>query len=113
MSRFQSGFLAAISLLAASTWANSEAKAAGPGFDCRYASTYVEIAICDSRELSRLDRVLNLEYRKAQNRLDEFDIQDLADAQDGWIARRDACGTLRCVDRAYRNRIAQLRNVGR
>jgi uncharacterized protein len=89
------------------------AVAAGPSFNCRNASTYVEIAICDSRELSRLDRVLNLEYQKAQNRLDAYDGQDLADAQEGWIADRDSCVSYRCVDRAYRIRIAQLRRIGR
>jgi uncharacterized protein len=89
------------------------ARAEGPGFDCRYVSTYVEIAICDSRELSRLDRVLNFEYAKAQNRLDAYDAADLADRQDAWIGRRDSCRRYGCVDRAYRTRIAQLRRVGR
>jgi uncharacterized protein len=89
------------------------AHAAGPSFNCRYASTYVEIAICDSRELSRLDRVLNLEYRKAQSRLDGYDIAELADAQAGWLADRDSCSSYGCIDDAYRTRIAQLRRVGR
>jgi uncharacterized protein len=89
------------------------ALAQGPSFNCRYASTYVELAICDSRELSRLDRVLALEYRKAINRLDRFDAADLADDQESWIGRRDSCDSNRCIDRAYRTRIALLRGVGR
>jgi uncharacterized protein len=103
----------ALAVLAGMALFPSISLAQGPGFNCNYASTYVELAICDSRELSRLDRVLNLEYAKAQNRLDSYDAADLAAAQDSWIARRDGCRNYGCVDRAYRTRIAFLRRFGR
>ncbi len=91
----------------------SGVQAQGPSFNCRYASTYVEIAICDSRELSRLDRVLNLEYRRAMNRIGFREGAYLADDQSGWIGMRDNCGSYGCIADAYRRRIAFLRGYGR
>jgi uncharacterized protein len=105
--------IAALSAAALGTFAPA-AFAQGPGFDCRAAATYVEIAICDSRELSRLDRVLNREYTNASARTEsDFQMQELVSDQENWIGNRDSCSTYSCVLRAYRTRIGQLRAFAR
>lgn len=93
-------------------WLSTTQALASPSFNCRDAATYVELAICDSRELSRLDRILAREFRAAMNRLGRRDRAFLANEQARWIGERDSCESYGCVEDAYRTRIADLRLVG-
>jgi uncharacterized protein len=106
---FMSGSL----LAAAGFFWDGKAAQAAPSFNCARAATYVEIAICGDSELSRLDRILNAEYRAAMDRLNRRGRILLEDEQATWVAFRDQCGEYFCVDDAYRTRIAYLRAVGR
>lgn len=70
----------------------SAAVAEQPSFDCAKASTTVELAICASAELSRLDRDLSAAYLAARNALGGSARQDLLDRQRAWLADRERCG---------------------
>jgi uncharacterized protein len=90
---------------------STPAAAAAPSFDCRYAYTASERAICASGELSQLDRRLAYWYDRAQFRAVHFgQSSDLLRAQRSWLQQRDACGSNRwCLRSQYRSRIAELR----
>lgn len=83
-----------------------------PGYSCRTADQPAEIAVCDSRRLSRLDRVLNHWYQRAQERAGYFgQVNWLRRNQVAWIRSRNACGWNRaCLGSKYRQRIRILRN---
>ena len=99
----------------ASTAIMTSAASAAPSFNCRYAQTPVENAICDSNYLSQLDRrmartyfrVMNSQYMKYEN--PAFARQVKRDHQ-RWISRRNACGYDEgCIASRYENYIPELR----
>jgi uncharacterized protein len=99
----------------ASTAIMTSAASADPSFNCRYARTPVENAICDSRYLSQLDRrmartyfrVMNSQYMKYEN--PAFANEVKGDHR-RWISRRNACGYDEgCIARRYESYIPQLR----
>lgn len=76
-------------------------------FDCAKASTLVEKAICSDAELSKLDDLLALTYKKAlaaQSDGGELNLQ-----QRTWLKNvRNQCGDVACIRQAYTGRIAVL-----
>ncbi|WP_051091232.1 caspase family protein [Methylopila sp. M107] len=80
-----------------------------PSFDCKYARSPVEIAICSDRDLAGLD----VELARSVNIMKAVQRFSLGEQQK-WLAERDSCaanpGSMRvCVASAYRRRIAELR----
>lgn len=65
------------------------AKAAS--FDCMQATTNVEHAICDSKNLSDLDSRLNENYKEAIENLPDDDVIELRKDQRAWLKERNAC----------------------
>ncbi|WP_088623098.1 hypothetical protein [Oceanicola sp. 22II-s10i] len=66
--------------------------------------TATEAVICDDPVLSRLDRRMTRLYTREGSGYAGASL-----SQQRWLARRDACGTdARCIERAYRDRIAYL-----
>lgn len=80
-------FLSALAV----TMAPAAAAEKGPSFDCGKAATDVEKAICDDRDLSRLDRDLGAYYQAALKMLVAKPQirKEVADAQLAWIRKRD------------------------
>lgn len=67
----------------------------GPSFDCRYAETRTEIAICASPDLARLEMDMFRSYERLVATLGEREARALADEQ---LARRQACeGEAACI----------------
>ncbi len=88
----------------------SGAMAQGPSFDCAKASTPVEVAICSSTHLSRLDREMAKVYASLRNELGVQARQDLLDRQRAWLADRDNCrGSETCLARKMSDRIDALK----
>ncbi|MFL1493627.1 lysozyme inhibitor LprI family protein [Pseudomonas antarctica] len=77
----------AVALLCAGTpaWAAS--------FDCKKASTPVELSLCANPELSRLDTTLGEHYRRALGKLQGTPRATLRSDQRAWLKTRDACGS--------------------
>lgn len=85
---------------------------ATPSFDCRYAGTPVERAICADPVLAAKDRRMSSLYAQAN----ALHAGALGPAQDDWRAARDACARRRsgleaCVEEAYDARIRELRQL--
>jgi hypothetical protein len=84
-----------------------------PSFNCRYARSPVERAICADPVLAAKDRRMALLYEQAGgSRHGPVDI-----TQFRWLSARNACGASRaleaCVERVYDARIAELSGAGR
>jgi hypothetical protein len=82
-----------------------------PSFNCRYARSSVERAICGDPVLAAKDRRMALLYEQAGgSRHGPVD-----PTQYRWLAARNACGRARaleaCIDRVYDARIAELSGV--
>jgi uncharacterized protein len=75
--------------------------ALGQGYDCRRSRTAAEVVICDSDDLSRLDRRLNRAYARSNTPVWR---------QRAWLRSRNACGVSReCIRRHYLRRLGELR----
>ncbi len=61
----------------------------GPSFDCGYASTATEVAICNSPRLSRIERWVVESYEDLASRIGRQEARAIADVQ---LSRRQACG---------------------
>lgn len=85
------------------------------GFDCKLARSTVEIGICADSELSRMDSEMNALYRELQAETAGIDgetgrrIDPIAAEQQRWLGRRNACTDRACLQRAYRERLAQMK----
>lgn len=67
----------------------------GPSFDCRYAATRTEIAICASPGLAQLERRMVRSYEALAGAIGEGEARRIADQL---LARRQACeGDPRCI----------------
>lgn len=79
-----------------------------PSFDCMKASTGPERLICSNRELAEADVKLAQAYKAAANASTDKDA--LRAAQSKWRqSERDACSDVKCMLRAYNERLNQLR----
>ena len=86
-----------------------------PSFDCHQTTTVAERVICTHQELAKLDVEMIRLFRNAVNKAPSDQRKDLHTEQARWIARRNDCGETddatvqKCIEKAYRERIAQLR----
>jgi uncharacterized protein len=88
-----------------------------PAFSCRSARRSVEVMICRDPRLGSCDQLLNQVFEQAQARYGRRAAR-LRQAQDEWLAARDACenaGSLEaatdCVGQAYDTRIVELEQI--
>ena len=78
-------------------------------FNCRYARTPDEVAICESARLSALDERLSSRFFRLRDSLYGPDRARLDRSQAGWLNARQQCGSDRaCLGAAYRARLAEL-----
>ena len=80
-------------------------------FDCRFARTSGEIAVCNNGNLGLLDRQLALLYSQALGRADAAKRARLVRTRDRFVARRDACQSEMCTRIAYENRMRQVSDI--
>jgi hypothetical protein len=84
--RFARALIPTILLLAPAALPAQE----GPSFNCRYARTASEIAICASPELSRIERRMVEAYEVLVGEIGRTAARRIADEH---LARREACGS--------------------
>jgi len=75
--------------------------------DCGRAATVIENTICDSDELTWLDRVFTDSFRDVV----VDDPQRINTMTNNWTQARNACASNTCLQRAYLNGIGQLYGV--
>lgn len=81
----------------------------GPGFDCGKARTKVEHMICDSAELSSLDRQMLAAYHNALRQASPEGADAIKQAGRQWrTGVRDACDSLDCLRAAYTSRLREI-----
>ncbi len=83
-----------LSLAAAVAFRSGTARAddAAPSVDCSKASTVVEHAICNKKNLAGADRGIAALYAKALGVLSPADADALRAQQSDWLKLRDQCG---------------------
>jgi uncharacterized protein len=85
--------------------------AAGPvlaaSFECQRNENRVERLICSDSVVSDLDEVMARFYAGAQSALKE-NASCLKPDQQEWLRKRNTCKDAPCMDRVYRERLAEL-----
>lgn len=98
----------------AATPAPADTQPPAPGFDCEYASTWSERAICASHRLADLDVLLNEVFDEVRERLARPAFEQLHQEQVAWLGTREACESQAehlqeaCLAEVIRERIAVL-----
>jgi uncharacterized protein len=77
-----------------------------PSFDCASAKSKAKLLICGNDDLAALDVQEDQLLRRARAKAVQPDAVN--SEQDLWISQRDACGSVACLSRAYRQRIQEL-----
>lgn len=86
--------------------------AARPAFNCRYARTQTERLVCSSPALAASDRAMSSVYYGTIAAADPGTKSRIRAGRDAFLRRREQCGgDAGCVDRAYRQRIAEIRSM--
>ncbi|MBS8226145.1 lysozyme inhibitor LprI family protein [Vannielia litorea] len=81
-----------------------------PSFNCGYAGTPTEFAICGSVELADMDRQMASIFYALRGRLSASRKRELDAAQKAWLVQRNGCGaSVPCLRAAYVQRIDALR----
>lgn len=79
-------------------------------FDCSKASTFIEKKICSDKQLSDLDELLMLAYKKARS--NSTDSNSVKKQQRTWLKEtRNKCQNTDCLKRVYTARIKDLVDV--
>jgi uncharacterized protein len=86
--------------------ATGNATVTKPSFDCTTAKSKVKLLICGNDDLAALDRQEDQLLRRARAKAVQPDAVN--SEQDFWISQRDACASVACLSRAYRQRIQEL-----
>lgn len=87
------------------------AASARPSFNCRYARTGSEVAVCNDGDLAALDRQMSAQYYRALASSDARQRRLLGATRDQFLRARDRCGTKACIADTYRGRMRQIRDI--
>lgn len=82
-----------------------------PSFDCRRARTRSERLVCSDEDLAALDRAMSSRFYSALSNADRTTRAELRRSRDRFLAYRDRCPTVACVDEAYRDRMDEIRDI--
>ena len=84
---------------------------ARPSFNCAYARSQGEIAICNDANLAALDRAMAAEFSRALSGAPESERALLRDTRTRFLRYRDRCADRACIADAYRGRIREIRDI--
>jgi len=84
---------------------------ASPAFNCRYARTRGEIAVCGDDGLALLDRRMTSVYVDALRNASPGQNVLLHQTRDRFLDYRDQCGNNACIAGAYRDRIREISDI--
>jgi uncharacterized protein len=87
-------------------------QAGAASFNCRYAKSSVEVAICQDEDLQTLDERMAKYYFTLGPLLPYGARAKLKRSQSSFIARRNACGyNTDCISSAYEARIEKICSI--
>ncbi|MEO5808558.1 MAG: hypothetical protein ABIR51_00515, partial [Sphingomicrobium sp.] len=84
---------------------------ANPSFNCRFARTRGELAVCASPGLAALDRQMTAHYVGALGIAEVDRRAVLRSTRDSFLAYRDRCSTDACIIDAYRGRMREIDDI--
>jgi uncharacterized protein YecT (DUF1311 family) len=84
---------------------------ARPSFDCAYAKTRGERAVCASDALADLDRRMAAQYVAAMRDAGPREARLLRTTRDRFLAYRDRCRNDQCIAETYRGRIREIGDI--
>ncbi len=82
-----------------------------PSFNCRYARTKSEIAVCSDNDLASLDRTMSSEFYRALASADARQRTQLTTTRNSFLRYRDRCDSDACIAEAYRGRLREIRDI--
>ena len=82
-----------------------------PSFNCRYARTRGEIAVCRNPGLASLDRQMATQFYRALSRATPGARLILQRSRSRFLNYRDSCGSDACIAQAYRDRMAEISEI--
>jgi hypothetical protein len=82
-----------------------------PSFNCRYARTKGEIAVCSDNGLASLDRTMSSEFYRALASANPRQRRQLTTTRDNFLRYRDRCPSDACIAEAYRDRVREIRDI--
>jgi hypothetical protein len=85
--------------------------AAGPSFNCRYARTRGEVAVCGNVELASLDRQMSGQFFKALSAARPGQRAMLQRSRKRFLRYRDSCRSERCIANAYVERMREIGDI--
>jgi hypothetical protein len=95
----------------ASAAAPSREASAHPSFNCRYAHTAGEIAVCRNEGLAALDREMSRQFYSALRGASPGQRAMLNRSRDRFLKYRDRCSSDACVADAYRGRMEEIDDI--
>ena len=84
---------------------------ASPSFNCRFARTRGEIAVCGDQGLASLDRQMAAQFNTAMAQGDARQRSLLQRTRNDFLRYRDNCPTNGCIAETYRGRIREIRDI--
>ena len=87
------------------------AASANPSFNCRYARTRGEIAVCNSTSLAALDRQMAAQFNSAMASASPAQRNLLQRTRTAFLSYRDQCPSDACIAETYRGRMREIRDI--
>lgn len=87
------------------------AAGAQPSFNCRYARTRSETAVCENPDLAALDRQMSDAYFRALSASDPRQRGLLERTRGKFLRFRDSCRNDACIAGAYRGRMIEIADI--
>lgn len=84
---------------------------ARPSFNCRYASTPSERAVCADAGLAAKDRRMSSAYFSAYERASPAAKRQLSRSRAEFLRRRERCSSDDCIGETYDARVAEIRRI--
>src|SRR5688500_12489354 len=84
---------------------------ASPSFNCRFARTRGEIAVCGDSGLAALDRQMAAQFNSAIAQGDSRQRSLLVRTRSDFLRYRDNCPSNACIAETYRGRIREIRDI--
>jgi uncharacterized protein len=82
-----------------------------PSFNCRFAKTRGEIAVCRDPGLASLDRQMSAVYVRASRNTSPQTVALLQRTRNRFLGYRDRCTNDACIAGAYRDRIREINDI--
>lgn len=85
--------------------------AARPSFNCRYARTRGEIAVCSDPGLASLDRQMAAQFNGAMAAATPAQRRLLQRTRSRFLGYRDSCGSSNCMANTYQSRMREISDI--